>query len=543
MIAILASFVYGCSHPIEIIGEGDVLSASGTRKFDNRTILSSIGLNDTFTPDCLQYERLYRGSEMSPILRLFAFVVGALILAACSNDSDNEPALLVPTAKVIGPVTNGSRGFPATPSVADLDAADYVEEEFFLEGTARAYEPDGEWNIDGVWPVEEAYSSDYRTRILVRRPRDPGKFSGVVVVEWFNVTSAIDLDVDFKFLSEEILRSGHAWVGVTAQAIAIDSSGGGPLGPDVVGLIAWDWERYESLFHPGDAYSYDIFSQVGATLKAPGDIDPLGGLKPTMLLANGESQSAFRLLTYVNAIHSGALIYDGFLIHSRNGTGAPLNDATLVPAPAQVRNDLQAPVFQFTTESDLFTLGEGDYSFPRARQENSQSVHTWEVAGTAHADAYSLAGLEKQGKMQFDSFVDLSSLLGIVNSAPQYLAMNAALRALVSWVETGESPGSAAPIETMNEAIVRDVYGNALGGVRLPHVEAPVAVQSGEGPIMFSGQTIPFDQATLTALYSSAEAYINAVEVAAQSAVDGGFLLQMDADILVAQARENPPVE
>ena len=57
-------------------------------------------------------------------------------------------------------------------------------------------------------------------------------------------------------------------------------------------------------------------------------------------------------------------------------------------------------------------------------------------------------------------------------------------------------------------------------------MEAPVAVQTGEGPIQFSGQTIPFDQATLDALYPSAQAYIQAVEGAAQAAVDGGFYYQ-----------------
>ncbi|MCB1698746.1 MAG: hypothetical protein KDI34_21190, partial [Halioglobus sp.] len=67
--------------------------------------------------------------------------------------------------------------------------------------------------------------------------------------------------------------------------------------------------------------------------------------------------------------------------------------------------------------------------------------------------------------------------------------------------------------------------------------------QTGEGPIQFSGQTIPFDQATLDALYPSAQAYIQAVEGAAQAAVDGGFLLPADAETLIAQARENPPVD
>lgn len=475
--------------------------------------------------------------------RRLLLLVPLFILTACSDSSDRGVQVaLVPVAEVSGPITNGSRGFPATPAVVDLAAAGYIEEEFFIEGNARAFEPDGEWGIDGVWPVMASSTADYKTRILVRRPAAAADFSGVVVVEWFNVTSQIDLDVDFKFLSEEILRSGHAWVGVTAQAVSITSNGTGPLGPDALGLMAWDSARYESLFHPGDAYSYDIYSQVGAALKSPSGSDPLGGLRPVILLANGESQSAFRLLTYVNAIHSDALVYDGFLIHSRNGTGAPLNDNTPAAAPARVRDDLQAPVFQFKTETDLFGLGGGDVAFPRARQPDSPSVHTWEVAGTAHSDAFSLEQLSRQGNRQFDSFFDLSSILTIVNTAPQNLVMNAALNALVNWVRTGESPASAPPIETRNESIIRDSYGNALGGVRLPHVEAPVAVQSGEGPIALAGQTIPFDQATLDALYPNPQSYVDAVEAAALAAAEAGFLLSVDASKLIQQAKDNPPV-
>ena len=479
---------------------------------------------------------------MKLTIRLSALIITAVALLGCSGDNGDTSNPLVPKANITGPTTTGTRGFAATPSVVDLKAVGYVEEEFFIEGTARAFKPDGVWGIDGKWPVLEASSADYKTRILVRRPIDPRKFSGVVVVEWFNVTSNIDIDVDYHFLHEELLRSGHAWVGVTAQAISISSNGNGSLGKDALGLKSWDPVRYGSLQHPGDAYSYDIFSQVGAMLKNPGSKDALGGLTPKVLLADGESQSAYRLLTYVNAIHKGAMVYDGFLIHSRNGTGSPIATDLPVPAPAQVRTDLNAPVFQFTTESDLFQLGKGNNSFPSARQPNSKSVHTWEVAGTSHSDTYSVMQLAKQGNMQFDSFIDLSRALSIINSAPQHLVMNAALRALVNWVEKGVQPGIAPPINTLGDSVVRDARGNALGGVRLPFSDVPVAVLSGEGPIGFSGRTIPFDKATLEALYPSAGEYIRAVTVAAQAAVDGGFLLPEDAKTIVETATKNPPV-
>jgi hypothetical protein len=55
------------------------------------------------------------------------------------------------------------------------------------------------------------------------------------------------------FLSGTLLRAGYAWGGVSTQKVGIDA----PLG-----LRAWDSARYGGLTHPGDAYSYDIFSQA-----------------------------------------------------------------------------------------------------------------------------------------------------------------------------------------------------------------------------------------------------------------------------------------
>ena len=61
------------------------------------------------------------------------------------------------------------------------------------------------------------------------------------------------------------------------------------------------------------------------------------------------------MVTYVNAIHPLAQVYDGFLIHSRSGGAAPLaqvaeNRPARPPAPAGIRTDLRAPVFQVQAE-------------------------------------------------------------------------------------------------------------------------------------------------------------------------------------------------
>ena len=45
------------------------------------------------------------------------------------------------------------------------------------------------------------------------------------------------------------------------------------------GLRAIDPERYGDLHHPGDAYAYDIYTQVARALRDPGAVDPLDGLE------------------------------------------------------------------------------------------------------------------------------------------------------------------------------------------------------------------------------------------------------------------------
>jgi hypothetical protein len=444
---------------------------------------------------------------------------------------------------VTGPVTGGVHGFPGTATATDLTAHGYVEEEYFVSGVATAYEKAGPWGVDGTWPVADASTAPYTTRILVRRPADPKRFNGTVLVEWLNVSGNADVDPDFAYLRDELLR-GYAWVGVSAQAAGIVSTGPSSLGPGVVGLTAWDAARYGALDHPGDSYSYDIFSQAGDALRDPHGVDPLAGLDVQHLLAGGESQSAFRLLTYANAVQPIAQVYDGILIHSRNGTGAPIasGPAGFVPAPARIRTDLEVPVFQLQTETHLFGLsgGAGPASFPGARQLDTQLIRTWEVAGMSHSDVHYLRYLYDQGVRQYGptGFLDLRRAFGIVNAGPQHYVASAALRSLQAWVTDGTPPAHGAPLETAGGAIVRDARGNALGGVRTPQVDVPVATLTGEGAGL-SGLTRPFDAATLQALYPSHGAYVSAFAQATRRAVEDGFILPVDAQEMRTAAAQS----
>ena len=126
----------------------------------------------------------------------------------------------------------------------------------------------------------------------------------------------------------QIAREGAAYVGVSAQFVGVNQlKVGGPL-PDTPG----DPVRYAPLVHPGDSYSYDIFSQVGQAIR---DGALLGGLVPRRVIAMGESQSAGRLVTYIDAVHPLVDVYDGFLVHSRSSGGAALSQDPLPVDPGR----------------------------------------------------------------------------------------------------------------------------------------------------------------------------------------------------------------
>jgi len=67
---------------------------------------------------------------------------------------------------------------PGALPVIDLAAHDYVEEEYFLHGTADAFRHDPSGRLAVL-----AKDVHYGTRIIVRRPRSTAKFSGIVHFE------------------------------------------------------------------------------------------------------------------------------------------------------------------------------------------------------------------------------------------------------------------------------------------------------------------------------------------------------------------------
>jgi hypothetical protein len=240
--------------------------------------------------------------------------------------------------------------------------------------------------------------------------------------------------------------------------------------------------------------------------------------------------------------------YDGFLVHSRGAGGAPLSQPPLAsvstPSPAPIRDDNPDPVLVLQSETDV---NEG------ARQPDSPTFRLWEMAGTAHVDAYSIGiGLGDIGdgsgdKALFDAMRNPPTLgcAAPANAGPSHVIVQSALRRLHKWVKLGELPPVAPRLEVTTfspRTYARDANGNVLGGIRTPHVDAPVAVvtndgQSGPGLLCrLTGATFPFDGAKLRSLYRDHDRFVTKWRRASNQAVAAGFLLAVDARYLNAAA-------
>jgi len=486
-------------------------------------------------------------------------VAAACVGVAASSCSGGDEGRGEPTGTPADPTVEGPIAGPGNPFVAGtagitLEDVGFRQDEFFISGTASSYSNVGELGSDGRWEAEPASTAEFVTRALVYRPIDDDAFSGTVIVEWLNVSGGLDAAPDWISMHTELLREGHAWVGVSAQIIGIEGRpDGGGIAP--LYLKAVNPERYEPLTHPGDSFSYDIYSQVAQAVRNPVGVDPLQGLVAERVIAVGESQSAFRLITWVNAFARQYALFDAYLIHSRGGGSAPLSQEPQAnieaPAIVNVRTDLTEPTLMFQTESDLLILN----SLP-SNQPDSENFRLWEMAGTAHADVYTL--LAGQSDLGDDPSVAavIETTEGApfgfiqcerpINSAGSHFVLKAGLHGLVEWVENG-TPLPEAPRLSVTEdgdMFQLDELGNVLGGIRTNYVDVPVAVlsglgQSGDSFCLLFGTTQLFDEELLTSLYPTEQSYIDAVRASCEDAVASGFLLQPDADLIVADAESS----
>ena len=114
--------------------------------------------------------------------------LGAVTVTTLADAGDVTP-FVVAVPEVKGPIASDGSSFPYIADGFDVEQPvpfGYVEEEFLVAGTGSIYEytPTGIRVVDPCPEIAERGCTNlsYTTRMLVKRPRDLGDFSGTVII-------------------------------------------------------------------------------------------------------------------------------------------------------------------------------------------------------------------------------------------------------------------------------------------------------------------------------------------------------------------------
>lgn len=358
----------------------------------------------------------------------------------------------------------------------------------------------------------------YRTRILIARPQDPAKFSGIVVAEIFQTSVWLQV-------REYLMRSGHGWIMISSR---------GNRWLDM--LKNASPRRYADLQIPSDETNPEILFQVVSLLKRRDASGPLADLPVRKVILSGYSGDGAGVRQFLEEQHwqargsDGLPFFDGYLVAGTAVGSAPR------PIP-----DIDAPVVEIMNENEMirsFERGSGSLAY---RRDDGPTYRLYEIPGAGHittrgesarASVYARACKESP-----QSDLAMSHIYGAV------------LHRLVTWIDSGAAPPSVARIayEADGRTIARDRYGNTRGGLRSIQLDVPTAryvAVSSKNP-EYGGEfarcdmiahVVPFSRETLEALYGTREEFVRSVERRADELVNAGWYLASDAEEIKAEA-------
>ena len=297
----------------------------------------------------------------------------------------------------------------------------YEAREYFISGTTSGGMP-------------------YKTRIVIRKPKDNAKFNGLI-------------------LAESMHPSGNPWVFHFTQVYAMTT---GVIGLEILtttpaGLAAANEARYKDLAVPNGSTN-DILAQVGALIKSDHKDNPLSGLAVRKMILAGSSASAAVAQNYLANAHMAQRladlkpIYDGFMPTSANAQ---------IPA-------IDVPTILVPTMREVFA-GNG------TTQPDNEKLRVYEFAGMAHIDAR-VAGQYYPDPCKYP-----------ISRYPLGAEMAVALDKLFAWVDKGIAPPHADRFyvdfnpdnkpkldREKGSLLALDEFGNVKGGIRSTYVDVPV---------------------------------------------------------------------
>src|SRR5579863_2303893 len=467
----------------------------------------------------------------------------AIAIVCFAATSSAASAISAP--KLTGPIPVTADSYPflaanRTLQPLDLQKAGYVEEEFIVSGSANVYD----WAADGSLSVKTP-NAPYSTRILVRRPADRARFSGHAIVELLNPARRFDWAMMSGYSRDSFIEHGDAWVGVTMPG-SVDA------------LRKFNAARYPSVAFANpepaetcaagrggattsdqeDGLKWDMLSQVAAALKNGANLNA----RYVYMTSQGAD-----VLTYAAAIQthatleSGKPVYDGFLVKTPGAVGRIRRCAPAVPKgdPRQMIHNVGVPVIEVVAQGETGA----DYQRPDSDQANDR-FRIYEVAGAAHIDMWAYrelplmqdqlaaTGAPGQGTPAWPFSAKCDPEIPLQEHPLLKYVFDGAFANLEAWASKGIAPPKAERIAMKD--------GVAIGGVRNPYVDVPVASYTttvpGPGTCRELGSTTPFDSAKIDSLYGSRKKYEAKVAESVDTMVKERWITKSDGQKIKAEA-------
>lgn len=457
----------------------------------------------------------------------------------------------------------GAAWLPRAGRGIDLAEWGYVEHEYLVSGRAHEWTWDDERRAQCLEPLP------FTTRVLVRRPADPARFSGAVQLEPHHPDD--DRAITWAMIAPWIVRSGHAHVGVTQAQ------------PTVEDLIAFDPDRYGSLRISHPSQRWEIVGLVAAAVAGRG-LPAFEDLTVTRTVMSGWSMTGTFCRTFLGeGFHDrcrvdGRPAVQGYVIcissggASRAGYAGLREGVTLAPDdPRRTIGAHGVPVVELLSEGESETHSgvlREDADGPEDR------YRLYQVAGTGHV----ITGVPRlsTNRVQMESR-RFPSLPREINEHPSDARMDHVARAVFDavdgWIARGAAPPTAgrfgyagvaqseAPRGLMEGSLplARDADANVLGGIRTPWVEVPAASYLPHStpspgrcqpaphapytdPALLAdliAHMRPFGIEELKRRYGSSDNFLERFERAARAACSAGWLLEDDLPEMLAAKRES----
>jgi len=416
----------------------------------------------------------------------------------------DPPPVVSPVAAVTAEIAGPGKFYQTLMELKpgdDLAFFKYVTKEYFVSGRANG--------------------QPYRTRIVIRQPADPGRFSGLVLAESMHPSGNPWM---FHFTHRYSMTEGHIGLEIltsTAQP-----------------FIEFSPERYKDL-SVGNGQANEILAQVGALIKSKDKDNPLAGLTVRKMILAGSSASAGVVVNYlpthmVQRLPDMKPIYDGFMPTS-NGATLRLVDVPMIQVPTMRE-----------TMAGATTRPDGDVP--------GNQFRVYEFAGMAHIDSRDAAAYYPDPcKRPISRF-------------PMAAYMSVALNHLWQWLDKGTVPPHADRIymdyntDGDGSLMALDEFGNVKGGIHTTYVDLPtskigVPNSGAEPPIKnphpfiaargeaaqnqlcgLANYEIPFNQEQLKKLYKNKKEYQAKVQQRYDELMRQGWALPVYRAVVLGDA-------